>query len=273
MGRPNIRKYKKMSEAVTERRKSSDILKRSKSVRASLKLIGHKIMHHKNMQKTPSMTNLHEFKRSLSCGEEPTTNTLSILPEFYARQAVETILKTPIPEPKLKQKKEKVKLSTPPTLVAPKAAQVLQIPPVKEKSDTVTLVESERTLSEFSGSRTTTNVEVRTGGFHRSSLRLSLVASRRKNVRRLTSTDFPKLPALPGDLEMEVATNVALARGLPPAPQVKPPTKKEAKLLQQRLEKFARLNTHLPALFDAVQHGHMEKARTILESTDVDVNR
>ncbi|VEN51534.1 unnamed protein product, partial [Callosobruchus maculatus] len=82
-----------------------------------------------------------------------------------------------------------------------------------------------------------------------------------------------ELPALPGDLEMEVATNVALARGLPPAPQVKPPTKKEAKLLQQRLEKFARLNTHLPALFDAVQHGHMEKARTILESTDVDVNR
>nr|CAI5841768.1 unnamed protein product [Callosobruchus analis] len=267
MGRPNIRKYKKMSEAVTERRKSTDILKRSKSVRASLKLIGHKLIHHKNIQKTPSMTNLHEFKRSLSCGEEP-TNTLSILPEFYARQAVETILKTPIPEPKLKQKKEKVKLSTPPTQVASKAAQVLQIPSVK--SETVNLVESDPTFSELSGGKTT-NMEMRTG-FHRSSLRLSLVASRRKNVRRLTSTDFPKLPALPGDLEMEVATNVALGRGLPPAPQVKPPTKKEAKLLQQRLEKFTRLNTHLPALFDAVQHGHMEKARTILESTDVDVN-
>jgi hypothetical protein len=35
---------------------------------------------------------------------------------------------------------------------------------------------------------------------------------------------------------------------------------------------------HLPffllsALFSAVEHGHLEKARTILESTDVDVNR
>lgn len=28
-----------------------------------------------------------------------------------------------------------------------------------------------------------------------------------------------------------------------------------------------------PALFAAVEHGHLEKARTILESTDVDVNR
>lgn len=29
----------------------------------------------------------------------------------------------------------------------------------------------------------------------------------------------------------------------------------------------------IPALFMAVEHGHLEKARTILESTDVDVNR
>lgn len=27
------------------------------------------------------------------------------------------------------------------------------------------------------------------------------------------------------------------------------------------------------ALFSAVEHGHLDKARTILESTDVDVNR
>lgn len=27
------------------------------------------------------------------------------------------------------------------------------------------------------------------------------------------------------------------------------------------------------ALFAAIEHGHLEKARTILESTDVDVNR
>ncbi|KAK9883280.1 hypothetical protein WA026_001464 [Henosepilachna vigintioctopunctata] len=49
-------------------------------------------------------------------------------------------------------------------------------------------------------------------------------------------------------------------------------SKKEAKLLQQRLERLARVNIHLRALFAAVEHGHLEKARTILESTDVDVN-
>lgn len=29
----------------------------------------------------------------------------------------------------------------------------------------------------------------------------------------------------------------------------------------------------ISALFAAVEHGHLEKARTILESTDVEVNR
>lgn len=32
-------------------------------------------------------------------------------------------------------------------------------------------------------------------------------------------------------------------------------------------------STYFPALFSAVENGHLEKARTILESTDVDVNR
>ncbi|KAJ8923141.1 hypothetical protein NQ315_001695 [Exocentrus adspersus] len=68
---------------------------------------------------------------------------------------------------------------------------------------------------------------------------------------------------------MEVAS-VPLNRGLPP-PGHKP-SKKEAKLIQQRLERLARINIHLHALFAAVEHGHLEKARTILESTDVDVN-
>ncbi|XP_043281006.1 uncharacterized protein wake isoform X2 [Venturia canescens] len=34
----------------------------------------------------------------------------------------------------------------------------------------------------------------------------------------------------------------------------------------------ASLNIHVHALFSAVEHGHLDKARTILESTDVDVN-
>ncbi|KAL1494550.1 hypothetical protein ABEB36_010131 [Hypothenemus hampei] len=68
---------------------------------------------------------------------------------------------------------------------------------------------------------------------------------------------------------MEVG-GLPLARGLPP-PGHKP-SKKEAKLMQQKLEKLARINIHLQALFSAVECGHLEKAKTILESTDADVN-
>ncbi|XP_017782500.1 PREDICTED: uncharacterized protein LOC108566897 isoform X2 [Nicrophorus vespilloides] len=82
-----------------------------------------------------------------------------------------------------------------------------------------------------------------------------------------------ELPTVPSECEMEVA-NVppipALTTALPPPGQK--PTKKQAKLLQQRLDRLARVNIHLHALFAAVENGHLEKARTILESTDVDVN-
>ncbi|XP_055679772.1 uncharacterized protein LOC129787936 isoform X3 [Lutzomyia longipalpis] len=49
-------------------------------------------------------------------------------------------------------------------------------------------------------------------------------------------------------------------------------TKKQLKLAQAQLNKLTQINIHLHALFSAVEHGHLEKARTILESTDVDVN-
>ncbi|XP_059610717.1 ankyrin repeat and fibronectin type-III domain-containing protein 1 [Phlebotomus argentipes] len=49
-------------------------------------------------------------------------------------------------------------------------------------------------------------------------------------------------------------------------------TKKQLKVAQAQLNKLTQINIHLHALFSAVEHGHLEKARTILESTDVDVN-
>ncbi|XP_058813466.1 uncharacterized protein LOC131677591 [Topomyia yanbarensis] len=49
-------------------------------------------------------------------------------------------------------------------------------------------------------------------------------------------------------------------------------TKKQNKMAQAQLDKLTQINIHLHALFAAVEHGHLEKARTILESTDVDVN-
>ncbi|XP_055618700.1 uncharacterized protein LOC129763542 isoform X2 [Toxorhynchites rutilus septentrionalis] len=48
--------------------------------------------------------------------------------------------------------------------------------------------------------------------------------------------------------------------------------KKQNKMAQAQIDKLTQINIHLHALFAAVEHGHLEKARTILESTDVDVN-
>lgn len=53
---------------------------------------------------------------------------------------------------------------------------------------------------------------------------------------------YAEFPSLSGDLDMEVAS-IPLSRGLPP-PNHKP-SKKEAKLMQQKLEKLARINIHL----------------------------
>lgn len=103
-------------------------LKRSKSVRASLRSISTKFLHLRTddlftatMRKSPSMSNLRE-KRTI----------------FEPGAAVETILKTPrdgvSSKPSRAQlilgfhRKRDVNVSTPPPLVAPKAAAILQIP-------------------------------------------------------------------------------------------------------------------------------------------------
>uniref|UniRef100_A0A1A9ZLC6 Ankyrin repeat and fibronectin type-III domain-containing protein 1 n=1 Tax=Glossina pallidipes TaxID=7398 RepID=A0A1A9ZLC6_GLOPL len=49
-------------------------------------------------------------------------------------------------------------------------------------------------------------------------------------------------------------------------------SKKQLKLAQAQLDKLTQCNLHLHALFSAVEHGHLDKARTILESTDIDIN-
>ncbi|XP_017142499.1 uncharacterized protein LOC108155881 [Drosophila miranda] len=57
-----------------------------------------------------------------------------------------------------------------------------------------------------------------------------------------------------------------------PHPRASKMSKKQQKLAQAQFEKLTQSNLHLHALFSAVEHGHLDKARTILESTDVDVN-
>ncbi|EDW17007.2 uncharacterized protein LOC6575537 isoform X2 [Drosophila mojavensis] len=70
---------------------------------------------------------------------------------------------------------------------------------------------------------------------------------------------------LPVQLRNKIAGNT-------PHPRVSKMSKKQVKLAQAQLDKLTQSNLHLHALISAVEHGHLEKARTILESTDVDVN-
>ncbi|XP_068913325.1 ankyrin repeat and fibronectin type-III domain-containing protein 1 isoform X2 [Tenebrio molitor] len=267
---------KKMADLIAERRKSSH-LKRSKSVRASLRFIGARFLSHKSdevpMQKTPSMSSLHDYQRNLY--------EYSMLPDVFVKEPVETILKTPMVrlDQKMKlgfhrAKKDKV-VSTPPPVVAPKAAQLLQIP-IKENCEPISLQPDGNGFHKNGmechrqGRYEEFGYDYRHNGFYRNTLRLSIVNPRRKNnVRNSSFSATSKLPPVPSDSEMEVAS-LPTNTNLPPVGHK--PSKKEAKLMQQRRERLAKVNIHLHALFAAVEHGHSEKARTILESTDVDVN-
>uniref|UniRef100_A0A182NRS9 Ras-associating domain-containing protein n=1 Tax=Anopheles dirus TaxID=7168 RepID=A0A182NRS9_9DIPT len=79
---------------------------------------------------------------------------------------------------------------------------------------------------------------------------------------------------LPSYQQQQQQPHTGAAVGPPPSywKQKKLPNKKQHKQLQAQLDKLTQINIHLHALFSAVEHGHLEKARTILESTDVDVN-
>ncbi|KAF5288548.1 hypothetical protein FQR65_LT12001 [Abscondita terminalis] len=246
---------------VTERRRTGqNPIKRSKSVRASLRLIGNRLMHKETetkIQKSPSLSALHN-RRSFEFHRNFLNDTKTI---FENSNPIKTILKTPASGTKFaksqllnfgfKKIKDDLLVSQPPVNVAPKAAAILQIPYECQECD----------------------LQGRTNGashgIQRGSLRLSMMTAKRKPTSRNHSFSSFKLSPLSNENEMEIA-NGYLNTGLPP--QGHKPSKKQAKLMQQRLERLARINIHLQALFAAVEHGHLEKARTILESTDVDVN-
>lgn len=196
-----------MADVLTERRKPTHHLKRSKSVRASLRFIGTKFLtNHKNnnddnLQKSPSMSSLHDYKSTFFNGDER-RHQYSILPEFYAKEPVETILKTPMaklePKPKMR-KNEKIKVSTPPPVIAPKAAQILQIP-IKENCEPLSLIAEGELVGDSNGfvcqnglqcrgkNYDEFNFDYRHNGFHRTSLRLSMMgATKRKNNARNSS--------------------------------------------------------------------------------------
>lgn len=199
---PPLKHQPKMADLVTERRKTVN-LKRSKSVRASLKFISAKLLNNNStkdmLSKTPSMSSLQDFYM-------PERNAEYI--ENYC--PVETILKTPMirvdkPSARSFKRTEKlnknrrdlldghVKISTPPDIIAPKAAQLLQIPMIKENGEPYRDVDSKnnglrRIHSEKCpqhGKFSDYSYDYRNNGFQRGTLRLSI--TRRKNSQRNSS--------------------------------------------------------------------------------------
>ncbi|XP_028166658.1 uncharacterized protein LOC114357309 isoform X1 [Ostrinia furnacalis] len=64
----------------------------------------------------------------------------------------------------------------------------------------------------------------------------------------------------------------SLSACAPLPPTLDKATRRQQKDARAHQDKIAQVNIHLHALFAAVEHGYLDKARNILESTDVDVN-
>lgn len=224
---------KKMSQrkSTTTASSSKITLKRSKSVRASLRSISTRFLHHKSdellpppMQKSPSLSSLKEnttrndFKRNyFSTNFE---NLKKIDFRFFDthnnnRDMVETILKTPQDisinsgssnsnnnnnnsKPFKSHlimgfKKKDFILSTPPSIVAPKAAAVLHIP-IKENCETTTTATIPINEIYHDKQITYNNnnykfSEFDDPNFHRNTLRLSITSkARRTSLFHSTST-------------------------------------------------------------------------------------
>lgn len=193
---------KKMADVITERRKVEDPLKRSKSVRASLRFIGSKLLSHKSNEnsitKVKSLSNLtdfrnkRDFKRSISHDESYIYGSANIFVQ-------EPIIGSECKQEKMKMKKKnRIKITTPPLRIAPKAAQILEIP-IKENLEPLSLQcepfwrYDDNIISDKNANSVKTNnpnVEYRTS-FHRKTLRLSLAPSKRKHFRNMTASEPP----------------------------------------------------------------------------------
>ncbi|CAH2980121.1 unnamed protein product [Chilo suppressalis] len=64
----------------------------------------------------------------------------------------------------------------------------------------------------------------------------------------------------------------SLSACAPLPPHLDKATRRQQKDARAQQDKIAQVNIHLHALFAAVEHGYLDKARNILDSTDVDVN-
>lgn len=222
------KKIKRMSQrkttSTTTTTSSKVNLKRSKSVRASLRSISTRFLHHKNeelltttstsnMHKSPSLSSLKE-----NTGSSTRSTTFDFKRNYFAtnfenlkkidfhhlfdhhhhhhhqqqhknnREMVETILKTPQDVATTHKKphhlimgfkRKDFHLSTPPTIVAPKAAAILQIP-IKENGENMEINQENFNQNNNNMFNKFDEHEMYDHNFHRNTLRLSITSKARR---------------------------------------------------------------------------------------------
>lgn len=182
-------KKKKMSELIERRRSSVNQhnLRRSKSVRESLRIIGTKFLHQRHeVTKSPSLSNITDEDNNYE--------------KFFDENEVQTILKTPMDKPKkhyfhldfLGKHKSDLHLDIP-EMVAPKAAALLEIP-IRENccnangTGTKKQYAHKKRISKFSESEIdkideeVDSLEDLKNDFSRGSFRLSMSVKRRNTM-------------------------------------------------------------------------------------------
>lgn len=210
-------KPNKMLEMLSERRKNNPIsthLKRSKSVRASIRSIGNKLLLQKNTQnmsplsqKSASISNLAKcnFKRNLLNSNLDSGQNDIRYPVIFEKEPVKTILKTPMiysndqkvcknqlavlgfKKDQLGKNKEQLEhnlmLTTPPAKVAPKAAAVLEIP-IKENCEPIFYRKEKAVDRRLLSQRQSLIIEKygKSDGFNRNSFRLSMIRKKNNNI-------------------------------------------------------------------------------------------
>lgn len=200
--KPSLKKHKpnKMADMIAERRKAGDPMKRSKSFRASLRIIGNKFLNHKsneeNMLKVKSLSNLtdfihkKDFKRSISHDD----SYLYTSPDPEIKDPVTSKIVIVDLDKIRKKQKQKFKITTPPPVIASKAAQIFDIS-VRENLEPISLQCDWRTSNNIGCDKGENNLdtecsnyEYRRKGFHRNTFRLSL---KRNHFRNSAVIEWP----------------------------------------------------------------------------------
>lgn len=200
----------KMAEIISEKRKPGESLKRSKSVRASLRTIGNKFLHYKStndsLTKVKSLTNLTDIKHKKdfkrSCSHDDSQSILYNLPEIFVRETSMFEGKNSVIERTKVKQTEKIKITTPPSKIAPKAAQILQIPikenvvPLSFHCEPFLRNKNNNFVSDVEWNcpdKYSVGYDYRRNTFNRNSIRLSLASSKRKHSRNLSTVEKPSM--------------------------------------------------------------------------------